>query len=60
MVLDTSDEGWRKEALRTKFLVDRTHMYVDFVLDNGDYIREESPGVLQIRILNPKKEKPSE
>jgi hypothetical protein len=53
------DELYREDAQQTKFVADRTLEYINFALEKGDYIRQESPGVLQIRVLKPKKEKKS-
>lgn len=54
---DSPDEMYREDAQYTKHVVDRTQYYVNLVLEQGDFVRQESPGVLQIRILKPKKAK---
>lgn len=56
---DSPDDMYREDAKLTKHIVDRTQEYVNIVLEHGDFVRQESPGVLQIRILKPKKGKVS-
>lgn len=51
------DELYREDAQLTKYIADRTLEYINFALEKGDYIRQESPGVLQIRVLKPKAKK---
>lgn len=57
MLADNTDDLYREDAKYTKHVVDRTQYYVNLTLEKGDFIRQESPGVLQIKILKPKKAK---
>ncbi len=54
---DSPDDMYRQDAQQTKYVASRTLEYINFALEKGDFIRQESPGVLQIRILKPKVKK---
>jgi hypothetical protein len=54
---DSTDDLYRQDTEINKYLAERQLLYIQYVAGMGDFIREESPGVLQIRILKPKPKK---
>lgn len=57
---DNADELYREDTKVNVYMAERQMHYIQYVASKGDFVREESPGVLQIRILRPKKEKQNE
>ena len=57
---DQTDELYREDTKVNLYVKKRELHYIEYVAGKGDFIREESPGILQIRILRPKKGKLNE
>ena len=56
-VTDQTDDLYRQDTEVNVYMAERGLHYLQYVAGKGDFIREESPGVYQIRVLKPKKKK---
>jgi hypothetical protein len=56
-MIDPTDDLYRQDTEVNLYMAERQMHYIQYVAGKGDFIREESPGILQIRILKPKKDK---